>query len=286
MNDMRLHTTGDVEEYAAAVVRFLETSPASRNILRWIIELARTGTGQWNAPPLFAWADDGSELVAAASWTAPFYLTASAFPRAMVQPLVEAVHDAATAHAVAVYGTSGPRETVEAIAAAWTRLTGEATHEQMAETLYALSHVRSVPKPPGARRAAAEDDIDLLAQWFVDFVTELHLPAGDDPLGAVRIMVANGDCDVWVDGDELVSMSGHRPPLAGVVRVGPVYTPPTRRGRGYARRLVAEVSAAALEAGARQCMLYADAANPVSNAIYRQIGYEPREERVDIVFGP
>ena len=61
--------------------------------------------------------------------------------------------------------------------------------------------------------------------------------------------------------------------LAGVVRVGPVFTPPDRRGKGYASALVAAASGAARGKGHR-CILYTDLSNPTSNKIYMNIGYE------------
>jgi predicted GNAT family acetyltransferase len=54
-----------------------------------------------------------------------------------------------------------------------------------------------------------------------------------------------------------------------------VYTPPERRGRGYATALVAVVSQRALDAGAAACSLYTDLANPTSNKIYDAVGYRP-----------
>jgi len=36
--------------------------------------------------------------------------------------------------------------------------------------------------------------------------------------------------------------------------------------------------------GIHHAMLFTDAANPVSNSIYRQAGYEPRGEHVEIDF--
>ena len=58
-------------------------------------------------------------------------------------------------------------------------------------------------------------------------------------------------------------------------RVGPVYTPPERRGHGYATSLVAELTAERLAAGHAFCFLFTDLSNPTSNAIYARIGYEP-----------
>jgi len=56
--------------------------------------------------------------------------------------------------------------------------------------------------------------------------------------------------------------------------VGPVYTPPEHRRRGYATSLVAGLSRSLIERGFRACFLYTDLANPTSNRIYGEIGYE------------
>lgn len=61
-------------------------------------------------------------------------------------------------------------------------------------------------------------------------------------------------------------------PVAGVARIGAVYTPVDRRRRGYAGACVAAVSAGVLAAG-RRCILYTDLGNPTSNSVYRRIGY-------------
>jgi GNAT superfamily N-acetyltransferase len=73
--------------------------------------------------------------------------------------------------------------------------------------------------------------------------------------------------------------------VAGMVRVGPVYTPPELRGRGYAGAVTATVSHVALDAGVTDVLLYTDLANPTSNALYQRIGYRPVEDRVMLSFG-
>ncbi len=91
-----------------------------------------------------------------------------------------------------------------------------------------------------------------------------------------------------------VPLGGRRPRVAGGgrradahgARVGPVYTPPERRGRGYASNLVAAVSQAQLEAGCRSVFLFTDLANPTSNHIYQAIGYEAVRDVADWRFEP
>jgi predicted GNAT family acetyltransferase len=64
-----------------------------------------------------------------------------------------------------------------------------------------------------------------------------------------------------------------------------VYTPPDQRGRGFAAALVGQVSADARAAGARDCLLYTQLTNPVSNKIYQRLGYEPAGEILTYRFG-
>lgn len=77
---------------------------------------------------------------------------------------------------------------------------------------------------------------------------------------------------VW-DHHGPVSMVGTAPVVGAVAWVGPVYTPPAHRCRGYAGSAVAAVSRRALVAGARRCVLFTDLANPTSNKIYAELGY-------------
>ena len=67
---------------------------------------------------------------------------------------------------------------------------------------------------------------------------------------------------------------------------GPVYTPARHRRRGYGSAITAAVSAERLASGRRFCFLYTDLANPTSNSIYMDIGYEPVCDSVDYAFEP
>jgi predicted GNAT family acetyltransferase len=64
-------------------------------------------------------------------------------------------------------------------------------------------------------------------------------------------------------------------PAAGVARVGPVYTPPARRGHGYGSAVTALASQSGIDAAATHVVLYTDLSNPTSNSIYQAIGFVP-----------
>ena len=58
------------------------------------------------------------------------------------------------------------------------------------------------------------------------------------------------------------------------IRIGPVYTPPALRRRGYASNLVAAVTQHQFDEGRTFCFLFTDRANPTSNKIYQSLGYQ------------
>ena len=89
---------------------------------------------------------------------------------------------------------------------------------------------------------------------------------------------------MWEVGGQVVSLSGFGGPTPNGIRIGPVYTPPEHRGRGYATTLVADLSRHQLTGGRRLCFLHTDLANLTSNAIYVRIGYRRVCDSVVLAF--
>jgi GNAT superfamily N-acetyltransferase len=159
-----------------------------------------------------------------------------------------------------------------------TALTGRRADRILNEGVWELTTVADVPTPDGAARAATPGDRDLLRGWIRAFLEEALPP--EHPRDDVRtdleidlrLAGRGGGYWLWQDDTE-VALAGHRD-LRGVgSRIGPVYTPPQHRRRGYATRLVAELSAARLSLEDPACYLYTDMKNPTSNAIYARVGY-------------
>jgi predicted GNAT family acetyltransferase len=89
---------------------------------------------------------------------------------------------------------------------------------------------------------------------------------------------------LWeVDGAP-VSMAMLRVPAAGVSRIGPVFTPRDKRGHGYGSAVTAAAAQLAHRSGTPDVVLFADLANPTSNAIYQRIGFEAVGDSVRIDF--
>ena len=120
----------------------------------------------------------------------------------------------------------------------------------------------------------------LVTEWLAAFQRDVW---GTDPTGPETAAMADrwvGDARgralyLWEVAGRPVSMAGASGATPRGIRIGAVYTPPEGRGRGYASNLVAAVSQAQLDAGRTFCCLYTDLANPTSNHIYQEIGYEP-----------
>ena len=89
---------------------------------------------------------------------------------------------------------------------------------------------------------------------------------------------------LWEVEGEPVAMAGHAnvvaTPGGSVGRLGPVYTLPEARGRGYGSAITAVVSRVLLAQGAT-VMLYADVANPTSNGVYERLGFRAVAEHVE-----
>ena len=280
---MELHHTSDVEEYAHAVVGFLEAEPCSRNILRGVIEGARQGAPGWTAPPGFWWVTDDGVVAGAVSWTPPYGLLVSAMPAAVADELVESVRARGQQLKIMPPSVNGPRDAAETVAAAWRRVIGGAATIDLSQLLHVLDTLTEPPRPKGAWRRAGAGDVDLCARWLEVFAAEAGVIAGADPHGIVERLAAAGRLFLWDAGGVTASMVAHSPPVVGVARVGPVYTPAEHRQRGYARRLTYEATREALAIpGVTRVMLYTDVANPTSNSIYRQIGYRPVEEHLQM----
>jgi GNAT superfamily N-acetyltransferase len=281
---IRVHATGDVDEYAAAAGAFLRAEPCARNVMLTVMDIVRTAPSTYSGPPSFWWVTEAGSVVGAASWTPPHGLLVSSIPPDAAADLAASALERATALGIRPGGVVGPASSARAVAAAWTAVSGDTIELDRPILLNELGSLTEVARPSGTRRPGVAGDVPLIAAWLRDFSAEIEHVAPADPRGIADHMIQSGHLDLWEVDGRIVCMVGHRD-AAGVLRVGPVYTPPEHRNHGYARWLTYEVTALALERpGVEHAMLFTDAANPVSNSIYRQAGYQPRGEHVEIEF--
>jgi predicted GNAT family acetyltransferase len=226
--------------------------------------------------------------LAAALITVPFRLVlAEPADPAALRVLVDAV----STDGVAVPGVVGNQPHVDEFVARWTQTTGETAELSMTQGVFALERVKPVPEVAGRPRRAGPGDKELLIDWYKEFAAEAlgneENPIRDRLEQTVDLQVdADHAAATWlwdVNGDP-VALSSYGKGTPNGARIGPVYTPPQCRRRGYGTALVAAQSKWLLDHGRRFCFLYTDLANPTSNAIYRRIGYEQVAESAEYRF--
>jgi uncharacterized protein len=173
---------------------------------------------------------------------------------------------------------NGARRWSEPFAEAWEAAGARA---QIGRDMRAFELRRVIrPREPGGRpRAATPADAEVLTRWTVAFGDDIgEIVTAEDAEQTVGRLLRLDDLLLWEVGGEPASMAAvmRRTPLSSTVSL--VYTPPHLRGCGYASAVVAELSQRELDRGAAWCSLFTDLANPTSNHIYAELGYEPRAD--------
>jgi predicted GNAT family acetyltransferase len=240
---------------------FLAADPVQHNLLLTIleqsIEHALGGT--------FWLVVDGPDVIGFALESPPgFGAVLAPMPAAMCHRLAESI-TTPVAHVVGEAGAAA------AFAGRWTECHATSVTAIDGQRFYELTDLQPVANASGALRLAVADDRPALVEWATAFVAEAEV-VPIDAEAVVDARVADERFWVWDDGGA-VSMAAASEAVAGVVRVQYVYTPPDRRGAGYATACVEQMSRVLTDRGLR-CVLFTDLANPTSNAIYRRIGYE------------
>ncbi|MGH9170603.1 MAG: GNAT family N-acetyltransferase [Acidimicrobiales bacterium] len=225
---------------------------------------------------------DGGRMVGAAMHTPPFHLFLARMPVGAAAHLAGLLLDEERP----VDGVNGVTEAVGAFAGVWAERKGVQSVVDTAMRLYYLDQLVPPSGVQGRARLAIDQDTSLVAEWSQAFHAEAtanHPPS--DPRADAERLVAEG-LHLWTVEGRAVSMARRGQPVAGVSRVGPVYTPPEHRRQGYASAVTAAASQAALDEGARKVILYTDLSNPTSNAIYQSIGYVADHDAEERSFVP
>ena len=266
---MRFERGGDPDAFAERVWSFV-AERLERNIIGTLLTDVRAG--RYDEYSLALGVNERDRVVYVGMRIPPWYLVTSDLDPALAPELI----DWWMRFDSGVQGVDGPPAAARAIADAWAARSGGTTRLRLTESMHALDQVTDPPHgiARGALRLATETERELLIDWMAAFQEEAGMPGMDREHVArgVDVQLAQGKARLWEDGRP-VSLVGVNCPVAGVVRIGPVYTPPELRGRGYAASAVATASRKALAGGADRCMLFTDVANPTSNKIYAEVGY-------------
>lgn len=190
-------------------------------------------------------------------------------PESVSSELVQSVHEINTS----IPGVVGDKEIADRFTRRWCAAYGSEIKEVMAQRIYRLTELLMPKISDGGIRRADMDDEELVVSWAVAFNMEA---AGDEVSPEHRRQyhdrIQQGSVYLW-ENEVPVSMAVSTRPTRSGISIGGVYTPPEHRNRGYATSCVASLCKELLREY-KFCVLYTDLSNPVSNSIYRRIGFK------------
>ncbi len=280
--------TDDIASYQAAAGGLLRADPVRNTVLLSVLaSLVTFGPAAFGQqPPLYGWwspndAGVNSRTVTAAILrTPPYALLVTTLPGPSAAQLAGVLADSGTE----LPGINGREQDATALARAWHERTGRRGQVSQRQRLYQLGDlVRPEPAPHGTARVATVADVAIVRAFYSAFSAEVGDENTPEQLVADRLTA--GQLMLWEAGGAPVSLAGVTGVLEGVARIGPVYTPPRWRGRGYGGAVTGAIGELVRERGAASVVLFTDLANPASNSLYVKLGYQPVEDRVLVSIG-
>ncbi|MCR8644229.1 GNAT family N-acetyltransferase [Paenibacillus sp. N1-5-1-14] len=182
-------------------------------------------------------------------------------------------------------GISGEPELIEHFAQVYSKETNLHYHTHMMMESYCCPNLVKPEGVKGELRKAAEQDIDVVAKFLVEYAEEAHgLSVNlEDQIPVAERTIHAGNLYLWIVEEQVVSMANiaHRSPRHG--RINSVFTPKSQRKRGYASAITAEICSILREEQFIP-VLYADLSNPTSNKIYQDIGFVVSGKIADVRF--
>ncbi len=274
VDDVSLLLTDDPHEVDRLASDWLTEHAVDANVIATILAGELSGRRRYDDESWVVARDASGAVVGVLVHTAPYDARVPVVDPAVAERAAQAWHEAGRR----LPGVTGPGEAGAAFVRRWEELAGVRARVWRREGLHVLDRLEPPRDVPGAARpAAGPPDTDLVVRWVQAFHAEVHEPGspGVSP-EVVALQVDDGNYLLWEDDGVPVSLAGRRTG-AGVGRIGPVYTPPEHRRRGYAAAVTAAATQLVLDTGAR-AMLHTDLANPTSNGVYLRLGYRQVDE--------
>ncbi|MDP7988439.1 GNAT family N-acetyltransferase [Bacillus sp. MHSD_36] len=178
-------------------------------------------------------------------------------------------------------GLIGDKKVVQHLAEEIAVLENKKTNVVMEQGVYELKEVKKKPGKDGFFREVSSDELTLIEEWIYQFCKDVNLPTTkEEAEQTARTLITNHRLFGLEVGGKLVSVAAKTRPTKNNITVNFVYTPTEARKKGYASNCVAALSQRMLDEGYKTTTLYTDLANPTSNKIYQEIGYEQIAESV------
>lgn len=174
-----------------------------------------------------------------------------------------------------VPGLIGNKKVVQRLAEEIAVLENKKTTVAMEQGIYELKQVKKKWTEEGIFREINSDELPVIEKWIYQFCEDVNLPTTkEEAEQTAHTLITNHRLfGLEIDG-KLVSVAAKTRPTKNNITINFVYTPKEERKKGYASNCVAALSQSMLDEGYNTTTLYTDLANPTSNKIYQEIGYE------------
>jgi predicted GNAT family acetyltransferase len=271
---MELERPAHADDFLAAAGDFLTEREAEHNLILGLCSRLRETPRFYGEDPYYLVVRERQRVVASAMRTPPHNLILSETTDGRT---TEAICDAVRETFPTLPGVLGPSDVAAAFVHAWQARTGVSARLIVAQRAYRAAAVSEPADVEGAMRPYTDADEEQVLGWLDAFAAEAipGVPLEDAPsMLRHRLEDPDGGFVLWED-ETPVSVAGFGGPTPNGIRIGPVYTPPELRGRGYGSAVTARLTQTLLDGGRRFCFLFTDLANPTSNSIYQRMGYQP-----------
>jgi RimJ/RimL family protein N-acetyltransferase len=275
------HRHTDITEYARACEPFLLATLTTYNKnYAWLKRFTQAMLADRDARFLRV-ANAGETVGMAFVTTAPprRHLVMAATSTAAVDALITMARE----DGIAVTSVEDVPENANRFAEAW-----GPHHEHCRLISYGLEATPGLIPQAGDVRMGHQADSDWITRWKIAFLADCNIHEPPAVVAKETAATLAGDKSpywIWqVDGQpvSIAAASGDQT----AHRIGFVYTPPEHRGKGYSKALMAAMCAQLRKDGVREIYLYADAANPISNHMYRALGFRVLAEFSELAFEP
>jgi predicted GNAT family acetyltransferase len=285
---MKVELIESVDEFISTTTAFRATDPLRTNVIGSVALSVAEGDRSYDDYRWWIVRGDDGDVAGVAMRTSPFNMNVAPMP-------IEAAR--ALGHGVGQFddtlpGVSGSKDIVDALIEGYVASKSPGSTrvpaEQRRDLLYELEDLVT-PDVEGSGRLARNEEVEQLARMMSEFMREVELTpiSAAEPRDATTRQIQRQSLYCWEVDGAIAAIAGHAPVVSTgsivIGRVGPVYTPPAYRRRGFASAVTAHVTRRLIEVGAR-VMLFTDAANPTSNSIYQAIGYRLVDELVEMRF--
>ncbi|WP_142344564.1 GNAT family N-acetyltransferase [Bacillus cereus] len=269
---IQLHVYEEVLRYKEDVTPFLEKNEQENNLILGVLQVVQE-------PIFMAVAKQGEEVAVVFLQTVEKQMIVATSEIAE-EDIAELAKELTKVYPD-IPGFIGNKKVIQKLAEEIAILEQKKTILGMEQGVYELKRVKKKWGGEGIFRAVNSDELPLIEQWIYQFCEDVKLPTTKEEAKqtAYTLITTNRLFGLEVGG-KLVSVAAKTRPTTNNITVNFVYTPKEAREKGYASNCVAALSQRMLDEGYKTTTLYTDLANPTSNKIYQEIGYEQIAESV------